>query len=116
MYPEIRLKTERNVSVANRHPWIFSGALKTIPEGIINGAIALGKFAYAVYQHLRNNKAERLTLQTPLRTVEIQSSDAVSEERVLAPATAASHSSAVGNRLPAHLAYASASWALSPST
>jgi thiamine phosphate synthase YjbQ (UPF0047 family) len=50
---------------------------------MINGAITLGKFAYSVYQHLSKHEGERLTLQTPLRTVEVLSSDAVSEARIL---------------------------------
>jgi len=39
MYPEIRLKPERSISIINRHPWIFSGAIKAIPEGVANGSI-----------------------------------------------------------------------------
>jgi len=50
---------------------------------VINGAITMGKFAYSVYKHLHENKGERVTLQTPLRSVEILGSDAVSEARVL---------------------------------
>jgi hypothetical protein len=50
---------------------------------IIDGVITIAKFAYSVYKHLHENKGERVTLQTPLRTVEILSSDAVSEARIL---------------------------------
>jgi hypothetical protein len=50
---------------------------------IVNGVVTLGKFAHAIYKHLKDNKAQRMTLTTPLRTVEILSADAVSEDHVL---------------------------------
>lgn len=37
MYPELRLKLNRTASLVNRHPWIFSGALERIPEGVADG-------------------------------------------------------------------------------
>jgi hypothetical protein len=49
---------------------------------IVNGVATLAKFAYAIYNHLKDKPAERVTIQTPLRTIEILSSDAVSEERI----------------------------------
>ncbi|HEV3278934.1 MAG TPA: hypothetical protein VG860_19210 [Terriglobia bacterium] len=50
---------------------------------IVNGAVAFGQFAHSIYKHFKEKKAERLMVQTPLRTVEILSSDATSEERIL---------------------------------
>jgi hypothetical protein len=50
---------------------------------VINGAVTLGKFAYSVYKHLSQHKGEQVTVQTPLRTVAILSSDAISEQRIV---------------------------------
>jgi hypothetical protein len=50
---------------------------------IVNGVITLGKFAHTIYKHFKDNQAQRLTLKTPLRSIEILSSDATSEEHVL---------------------------------
>ncbi len=36
--PVVRLKSGREQSVKNRHPWIFSGALQALPEGVEPGA------------------------------------------------------------------------------
>jgi hypothetical protein len=49
---------------------------------MVNGLATLAKFAYAIYKHLKDKPAESVTIQTPLRTIEIISSDAVSEERI----------------------------------
>jgi len=49
---------------------------------IVNGAATFAKFAWAIYQHFKEGKSEELTVQTPLRTVVILSSDAVSPEHV----------------------------------
>jgi hypothetical protein len=49
---------------------------------IVNGVATLAKFAWTIYQHLKAKKSEELTVQTPLRTVLILSSDAVSPEHV----------------------------------
>lgn len=38
-YPVIQLKTGREASVGFRHPWIFSGALESIPSDIVPGAL-----------------------------------------------------------------------------
>jgi hypothetical protein len=51
---------------------------------IVNGVATLAKFAWAIYQHLKAKKSEELTVQTPLRTVRILSSDADSPEHVQA--------------------------------
>mgnify|MGYP001793696907 CR=1 FL=1 len=51
---------------------------------IVNGVATFSKFAWAIYQHFKDKKSEELTVQTPLRTVIILSSDAVSPERVQA--------------------------------
>ncbi|NMC44606.1 MAG: class I SAM-dependent rRNA methyltransferase [candidate division Zixibacteria bacterium] len=37
MYPQLRLKQNRTASLANRHPWVFSGALEQIPNGLTDG-------------------------------------------------------------------------------
>jgi hypothetical protein len=49
---------------------------------LVNGITTLGKFAWAIYKHLREGDSGQLTVQTPLRTVVIIGSDAVSEERI----------------------------------
>lgn len=49
---------------------------------IVNGVATFAKFAWAIYQHFREKKSDRLTVQTPLRTVVILSSDAVSADHV----------------------------------
>ncbi|OGY31260.1 MAG: hypothetical protein A3C02_01505 [Candidatus Andersenbacteria bacterium RIFCSPHIGHO2_02_FULL_45_11] len=36
-YPIIQLKAGREASVGFRHPWIFSGALETVPDGLTAG-------------------------------------------------------------------------------
>lgn len=59
------------------------GEVSTI-IAIVNGTITLGKFAYTVCQHLRKKPDERVTIQTPLKTVVILSSDADNEEHVRA--------------------------------
>jgi hypothetical protein len=49
---------------------------------VVNGLVELSKFAYTIYQHLSENKASIVTVQTPLRTLEIRATDAVSEESI----------------------------------
>jgi hypothetical protein len=49
---------------------------------LINGVATLAKFAYSIYRHLSENKASVVTVQTPLRTIELRAPDAVSEESV----------------------------------
>jgi hypothetical protein len=51
---------------------------------IVNGAVTLAKFAWTIYKHLTEKKSDQLTVQTPLRTVVIIGSDAVSPERIQA--------------------------------
>lgn len=51
---------------------------------IVNGVATLAKFAWAIYKHLRDNGSERLTVQTPLRTVVILGSDADTPETIKA--------------------------------
>lgn len=46
---------------------------------LLNGVVTLGKFARSIYEHLREQDAGQLTVQTPLRTVVILASDAASE-------------------------------------
>ena len=48
----------------------------------VNGALGLAKFAYAIYKYLSGQPRQRVIIQTPLRTIEISSSDAISEDRV----------------------------------
>jgi hypothetical protein len=50
---------------------------------LVNGVATLGKFAYSIYRHLSENKASVVTVQTPLRIIEIRAPDAVSEESVV---------------------------------
>ncbi len=45
MYPEFVLKERHSASIENRHPWIFSGNLKTIPDGVTNGSLVTVKDA-----------------------------------------------------------------------
>ena len=52
--------------------------------GIVTGVATLAKFAWPIYQHFKEKKSEQLTVQTPLRTVVIHSSDAVSPEAIKA--------------------------------
>jgi hypothetical protein len=49
---------------------------------LVNGVATLAKFAYSIYQHLSEKKASVVTVQTPLRTIELRAPDAVSEERI----------------------------------
>jgi hypothetical protein len=49
---------------------------------MVNGVAALAQFALTIYKHLKDKKSEQLTVQTPLRTVIIVASDAVSPERI----------------------------------
>jgi hypothetical protein len=51
---------------------------------IVNGVATLAKFAWTIYKHLKDKKSEQLTVQTPLRTVVILASDAVSPEHIKA--------------------------------
>lgn len=51
---------------------------------IVDGVVTLAKFAFAIYKHLTENKSDQLTVQTPLRTVVIVATDAVSVERIQA--------------------------------
>ncbi len=51
---------------------------------IVNGVATFAKFAWTIYKHLNGKKSEQVTVQTPLRTVVIVSSDAVSPERIQA--------------------------------
>ena len=51
---------------------------------IVNGVATLAKFAWAIYKHLKEKNSDQLTVQTPLRTVVIVSSDAVNPERIQA--------------------------------
>jgi 23S rRNA (cytosine1962-C5)-methyltransferase len=37
MYPQLKLLPGKEANVAFRHPWIFSGALEPIPEGVTHG-------------------------------------------------------------------------------
>ena len=51
---------------------------------IVNGVATFAKFAWAIYKHLKEKKSDQVTVQTPLRTVVIISSDAVSPENIQA--------------------------------
>lgn len=51
---------------------------------IVNGVATFAKFAWAIYQHFNEKKSEEVTVQTPLRTIVILSSDAESPEHVQA--------------------------------
>lgn len=51
---------------------------------IVNGVATLATFAWTIYKHLKDKKSEQLTVQTPLRTVVILASDAVSPEHIKA--------------------------------
>lgn len=57
------------------------GEIATIVT-VLNGLATLAKFAYAIYKHLNEKKAGQVTVQTPLRTVTILSSDAATQERI----------------------------------
>ncbi len=39
MYPIIKLKAGKEANVAFHHPWIFSGAVEQIPDGLPNGSV-----------------------------------------------------------------------------
>ena len=58
------------------------GEVSTI-TATLTGPVPLAKFAHSIYEHLSEKKLEKMTLQTPLRTIEIMGSDAVSEDRIL---------------------------------
>lgn len=49
---------------------------------LVNGLVTLSKFAYTLYKHFSEKQASVVTIQTPLRTVEIRSTDALSEEGI----------------------------------
>ena len=49
---------------------------------VLNGVATLAKFAYEIYKHLHDKKDEKVSVQSPLRTVVILASDATSAERV----------------------------------
>jgi hypothetical protein len=51
---------------------------------VVNGVATFAKFAWTIYQHFKDKKSEQMTVQTPLRTIVILGSDAVSPERVQA--------------------------------
>lgn len=51
---------------------------------ILNGTATLAKLAYGIYEALKKKRAERITVQTALRTVEILPSDAPDEQHVRA--------------------------------
>ena len=38
-YPQIRLKPRRDISILNRHPWIFSGAIVPSTQKPVNGSL-----------------------------------------------------------------------------
>ena len=39
MHKKVTLKPTKEKSILRRHPWVFSGAIKNIEQGIINGDI-----------------------------------------------------------------------------
>jgi hypothetical protein len=49
---------------------------------LLNGVATLAKFAYSIYQHLSEKKTSVVTVQTPLRIIELRAPDAVSEESI----------------------------------
>ncbi len=51
---------------------------------IVNGVATLAKFAWTIFKHLKEKNSDQLTVQTPLRTVVIVGSDAVSPEHIQA--------------------------------
>ena len=38
-YPVLKLKNGKEVSLKYRHPWVFSGALEELPDGLENGSL-----------------------------------------------------------------------------
>jgi hypothetical protein len=59
------------------------GDVETI-VALLSGVATLAKFAYSIYRHFSEKKASVVTVQTPLRTIELRAADAVSEESVAA--------------------------------
>jgi len=51
---------------------------------VVNGVATFAKFAWTIYKHLKDKESDQLTVQTPLRTVLIVASDAVSPEHIRA--------------------------------
>lgn len=51
---------------------------------IVNGIATLSKFAAAIYRHFKENKSDQLTVQTAVRTIVIEASEAVTPEQVRA--------------------------------
>jgi len=49
---------------------------------LLNGVATLAKFAYSIYRHLSEKKASVVTVQTPLRIIELRAPDAISEESI----------------------------------
>lgn len=80
--PEIMLESVGPSNEASRLK-LGLGEVSTI-IAIVNGTITLAKFAYTICKHLRKKPDERVSIQTPLKTVEILSSDADNEDHVSA--------------------------------
>lgn len=49
---------------------------------LVNGLATLGKFAHSIYKALREKRAQRVAIQTPIKTIEIFPSDATDVEKV----------------------------------
>jgi 23S rRNA (cytosine1962-C5)-methyltransferase len=68
-YPTVHLKPGRERPILAGHPWVFSGALQAIPDGLPPGEVvdlltARGDFAARAYLNPRNSLAGRvLTLE-----------------------------------------------------
>jgi 23S rRNA (cytosine1962-C5)-methyltransferase len=69
-YPLVRLKPGRDRPLLTGHPWVFSGALQTIPPVIEPGEVvdlhaATGEFVARGYLHQRNSLAFRQLTANP---------------------------------------------------
>lgn len=80
--PEIRVQSVGTADEAS-HLRLGLTEVSTL-IAIVNGVATLAKFAWTIYKHLKEKRSEQLTVQTPLRTVVIVASDAVSPERIQA--------------------------------
>lgn len=69
-YPQVQLKPGRERPLLAGHPWVFSGALQTVPPDLEPGAVvdlhaASGDFIARGYLHPRNSLAFRLLTGDP---------------------------------------------------
>src|SRR5215469_4094312 len=74
-YPVLHLRSGREYSLVNGHPWVFSGAFRELPRDLPAGAVvdvlnSRGEWVARGYIHTRNSLAFRVLTLDPSEEID----------------------------------------------